>query len=110
MKERLVANCENCNGVYAERDKLVALVYHMAQMLGYKSGIGEHVLQPGEEWDPEWYSVVFIELPTGQVSWHIHVSEEDWFANDNMLQAYEPAWDGHTTEEKYRRVLAMVGH
>jgi len=96
------------NSVYAERDKLVALAYRLAQMLGYKAGIAEHKLSEGEKWNPEWHQVVFIDLPTGQVSWHIHSSEQDWFAQGNELRAYEKPWDEHTTEEKYRRVLEMA--
>lgn len=38
--------------------------------------------------EPEW-PVAYITLPQGQVSWHI--------------PAYPEEWDGHTTEEKYRR-------
>ncbi len=42
---------------------------------------------------PEW-PVIFFELPTGQVSWH-------------MAQHPIP-WDNHTTEEKYRRIEEFV--
>lgn len=41
--------------------------------------------------DPEW-CVAFIELPTGQVSWH--------------MPPHPNPWDGHTTEEKYARIRA----
>ncbi len=39
--------------------------------------------------EPEW-PVVFFELSTGQVSWHI--------------EQHRKEWDGHSTEEKYRRL------
>jgi hypothetical protein len=59
---------------------------------------------PGEEWEDEWRNVVFIDLPTGQVSWHIHDSELPIFED---LQYLPNNWDGHDTEEKYNRLDAL---
>lgn len=84
---------------YAERDKCLVLMALMAQRLGLKVGIGQHV---GEDWDDDWRNILFIDLPTGQVSWHIHDSETLWFY---FVGAYDGEWDGHTTDEKYRRVM-----
>lgn len=50
--------------------------------------------------DPDW-PVVFIELPTGQVSWHISLSDLDLFQHVNTG---DMVWDGHDTSEKYRRL------
>jgi hypothetical protein len=43
--------------------------------------------------EPEW-PVAYIELPTGQVSWH--------------LPQHPNTWDGHDTAEKYRRCRAFI--
>ena len=53
-------------------------------------------------WDDDWRWIVFIDLPTGQASWHINDSELDWFVH---LKRYpdQNTWDGHTTTEKYAR-------
>jgi len=51
--------------------------------------------------EDEWKNVVFIDLPTGQVSWHIHKDELVYFPG---LPTYKGVWDGHTVEEKYDRV------
>lgn len=96
---RLIAQKD---GAYAERDKCLVLIARMAQELGYKVGIGLHVDKPGEDWDADWRNILFIDLPAGQVSWHIHASEAQWFY---FVGAYGGVWDGHTTEEKYQRVL-----
>jgi hypothetical protein len=89
------------NAVYTERDKCVALIAAMAKALGYVVGRGEH---PADDttWDVEWRNIVYIDLPTGQVSFHIHDRELPWFEG---LASYGASWDGHTTEEKYARVL-----
>ena len=88
------------NAVYSERNKLIALVAKQAIALGHQAGL----LQDGDAAAP-WQHVVVIDLPSGQVSWHIHDNELYWFA---FLGAYEQAWDGHTTEQKYNRVLSAV--
>ncbi|WP_086853371.1 hypothetical protein [Amycolatopsis kentuckyensis] len=59
----------------------------MALQCGYTAGVR---LDPAE---PDW-PVVYIDLPTGQVSWH--------------MPAYSPAWDRHTTAEKYERIRAFI--
>lgn len=43
--------------------------------------------------DTEW-PVAFIELPTGQVSWHV--------------PQHDRPWDGHTTQEKYARIQRFL--
>lgn len=88
---------------YGERDRCVALIAKMAVALGYKAGIGRHP-ESDEKWERDWMNIIFIELPTGQVSWHIHDSELSFF---DGLPKYSEPWDGHTTEEKYQRVLAF---
>jgi hypothetical protein len=90
------------DAAYSERDKCLVLMALMAQRLGLRVGIGLHVDKPGEDWDPEWRNILFIDLPAGQVSWHIHESEAHWFY---FVGTYDGAWDGHTTDEKYKRVL-----
>lgn len=72
---------------YEMRAQLVWDTVSIAGKLGYKVGVR---LDPAE---PEW-PVVFIELPTGQVSWH--------------MQQYPTPWDGHTTEQKYERIRQFV--
>jgi len=72
---------------YDERYGLVLAAVACAYWQGFAAGIR---LDPAE---PEW-PVAYIELPTGQVSWH--------------LPQHAIAWDGHTTEEKFRRIRAFL--
>ena len=89
------------DAAYMERNSVVALMLRMALELGWKAGIGVHQDAPGVPWDPEWRTLVTVDLPTGQASWHVHDSERHLF---DGLPAYEGAWDGHDTSEKYRRL------
>lgn len=60
---------------------------HLAIQCGYKAGIRI------DKEDPEW-PVIFIELPTGQISYHV--------------EQHPFRWDNHTNEEKDARLLAYV--
>lgn len=90
------------DAAYAERNKCVALVARMAIAMGLAAGLGRHE-ESDQSWDDDWRNIVFINLPSGQVSWHIHDSDLPMF---EFLGQYDGQWDGHTTEEKYSRVLA----
>lgn len=90
------------NGAYSERTKTLSGMCSMAIALGYCVYIMPHV---GEEWDDDWRNIVVIEGPTGQMSWHIHDSEMELFKG--MPHVSENKWDGHDTEEKYRRVIGL---
>lgn len=87
------------DNAYSERNKLVCLLTKL-----FPSSIEDHVLKEGEPWDEEWRKVIFIDLPTGQCTWHIHRDELPMFAH---LTSQGRIWDGHTTEEKYKRIANM---
>lgn len=53
--------------------------------------------------EPDWYGYVYIELPTGQVSWHFDETQAHIFAH---LPPYQGEWDGHDKHETYRRLAA----
>ncbi len=72
---------------YDTRYHLVIGAISAALSSGYKAGFR---IDPS---DPEW-PVAYIELPTGQVSWH--------------MPQHPQSWDGHSTEEKYRRIREFV--
>lgn len=67
---------------YNKRNESILKLLYLATEIGYSAGIKI------DDQEPKW-PVVFVDLPTGQVSWHIN--------------EYPYAWDGHTTKEKYIR-------
>lgn len=89
--------------VYEERNRCVALLAGMALALGYPAGLAKTAI-PG--WGAAWHNCVYIDLPTGQVSWHYHDREAHLFSH---LPRYSGLWDGHDTSEKYRRVALASG-
>lgn len=74
---------------YPARYGLVLRALGLAHALGYPCGIG---------WDDKpdalagYRAVVYIDLPTGQTSWH--------------MPEYSGSYDGHSTAEKYARCRA----
>lgn len=71
--------------IYEARNREIIRAVHWALVTGYQAGFR---FDPAEPERP----VAFIELPTGQVSWH--------------LAQHPVAWDGHTTEQKHERIAA----
>ncbi len=88
------------NGAYAERNKMVAALSKL-----FPSWLEDH---PATDtaWESDWRTIVFINLPTGQASWHLHDSEVPAFSHLSRLCGN--SWDGHTTEQKYERLGALV--
>lgn len=94
--ERVREAVEQKDAAYLERNQVVA-----ALAAAYPSGIAKTAI---EGWDEAWHGCVYIDLPTGQASWHYHESQAHLFAH---LPPYTKPWDGHTTEEKYARLAAL---
>lgn len=87
------------DAAYTERDRLVCALSKV-----FPSHLSRHP-DSDESWDDDWRWIVFVNLPTGQASWHIHDSERPWFEHLAVVEGNP--WDGHTTEEKYQRVDAL---
>ena len=84
------------NAAYHERNLLVA---HLSAL--FPSSLERHP-ETDTDWEDDWRWVVYIALPTGQVSWHIHDSELAEF--DHLPRFDGREWDGHTTKQKYERL------
>lgn len=83
------------NGIddaYFDRSQAVQLLARMAHALGYRVGLRR---DPEE---PDW-PVLFIELASGQVSWHLKADEVvgEW-------PVFPEEWDGHDLAEKRARM------
>lgn len=86
------------DGAYTERNALVCALSKL-----FPSWLEQH--PEGDEWDDDWRTIVFIDGPTRQLSWHLHDSDVAAF---NHLEARDThSWDGHTTEAKYERLAAV---
>jgi hypothetical protein len=99
-KELMYEKCLTLSGkdfAYMERDILVSLLSKL-----YPSHLTRHPVD--ESWEDDWRTIVCIHSPTGQLTWHIHDSEMGFFTH---LEMQENHWDGHSTAEKYKRVLSI---
>lgn len=83
--------------VYEDRNVLVLLCAKLAAMAGLPVGVRSDAQAPG-------WPVVFIELPSGQVSWHIPADA----AKRLKLDTHSKEWDGHTTQEKRDRCRTFL--
>jgi hypothetical protein len=87
------------DGAYHERDMLVAALSKL---------FPSHLLiHPAADtsWEEGWRTIVCVHLPSGQAAWHILDSERELVAHLEGVDMPEcGGWDGHTTDEKYRRL------
>lgn len=84
------------DAAYYERNQVVAALAKC-----FPSGKARTAI---DGWSEDWHGCVYIDLPTGQVSWHYHDSQSHLF---DSIPHYLSAWDGHDTVEKYRRLAAL---
>lgn len=84
---QLLAEIEASDADYQTRYGLVWRAAGAAAKAGLSVGAR---LDPSE---PDW-PVIYIELPDGQVSWH--------------MPKHDREWDGHTTDTKYERCHAYA--
>lgn len=90
-----MASPTELDSVYRERATLVALLARLWPSV---------CTAP----DDQGFSVVYVETPAGQLSWHIAPADLDLF--EQVARTGLPAgfiWDGHSTTEKYRRVARL---
>lgn len=106
---------QKADAAYKERNQLVRVLTKI-----FPAYLSRHD-EEDTQWDPEWKWIVYVKIPVmvsgpmipgntsrivwKQVSWHIHNSEKYLF---NHLEIKKNNWDGHTTEEKYRRLKAIA--
>jgi hypothetical protein len=84
------------NAAYRERNQVVAALAKC-----FPSGLKKTAISG---WDSAWHNCVYIDLPTGQASWHFHDDDAELFAG---LPPYIGEWDGHSTPEKYERLAKL---
>jgi hypothetical protein len=99
LEEKVRVESDKKDAAYSERDQLVCALSKL-----FPASLERH---PDEDvtWEDDWRWIVFIDLPTGQATWHIHDSEVPMFKHLQRLQGRK--WDGHTTTEKYQRLRAI---
>lgn len=106
------------DNAYWERNQLVVALSKI-----YPSWLELHPLED-KDWEKDWRHIVFIEIPVRedvygdarniqryrvvkrQLSWHIHDSEVKYFQHLELRKGN--SWDGHTTEEKYKRLESLT--
>lgn len=86
---------DEIRALYTERAKCVIGIARAAKALLLTVGFATDASEP--EWP-----VLYIDLPTGQVSWHLSRSDRE-LALD--IGEYPGTYDGHSTELKYKRLM-----
>ena len=79
---------------YLDRNLAVQIFAVMARHIGYNVGVKNR----NDEWP-----ILYVDLPTGQVSWHIPKEEIAAYFPD-----YSDEWDGHNVNEKRNRLMRFL--
>lgn len=82
---------------YAERAHLVAALACL-----FPSGIRRTSI---EGWKPAWHGCVYIDLPSGQISYHYHDSQAHLF---EMFPPYEKPYDNHDKQIVHHRLAELA--
>ena len=85
-------HAEELNAAYRERAHLIAALAAI-----YPAEFRENPDEDYEDWP-----IIYVQLPTGQASWHISPRDTDLFSGVKF--GTDAEWDGHTTEAKYERI------
>ena len=83
--------------VYRDRTQALMALGRLAAACGFEVGVRPRIT------DPQWV-LLFIELPTGQVSWLLPRRSVDLDA----WPAYDKPWDEHTPDEQRLRLGAFI--
>ena len=111
MSKKIDQLIKDKNNAYWERNQLVVVLSKL-----FPSYLTKHP-ETDQNWDSDWRTIVVINIPVQiydvcgkelrgvtefyQFTWHIHDSEVALF---DHLNYQDNKWDGHTTEEKYKRL------
>ena len=85
---------DSLNEAYFDRNQAAMLAAVLAFEVGYPAGWVENAD------DPDW-PILMLELPTGQVSWHIPKEE---IVEMGLGEPWAACWDGHDLTEKRKRI------
>jgi len=83
--------------LYGDRNQAVVLAARFARELGHNVGVGE---------DEQGQPVLYIDLPTGQVSWHLKHERIQRILC--MFPRYKGQWDGHTRLKRWKRICGYL--
>jgi hypothetical protein len=79
---------DKINEVYTQRMLVVCMFAKAMGALGYSYGTG---LDDNTSWDISWRTVVYVDTPDGQVSWHVAPDDKHIFED---FPEYTGVWDG----------------
>jgi hypothetical protein len=86
--------------VHEERNRLIALISVI-----YPASLERHFPE-NDDWPDDWRWVVIIDLPGGQVSWHI--PDKELYLFDHLKRKQGRVWDWHNDREKFERIINTI--
>lgn len=88
VSTKMAEQCETINRAYTQRAIAAVALAHTVLAQGGSAGIG---LDSNEDKDSNWRTVLYVDTPAGQLSWHIAPADKHMLEG---LPQYTKAWDG----------------
>lgn len=82
-----------------------------AHLLGFLAAVTPGaVIAPALDVDEPGWQIAYLTIGGRQASWHISPRDAELFAHVEHVPVDDPRarWDGHTTEQKYERIVAYA--
>ncbi len=82
------------------------------QLVAWLAQLYSAVIAPAPDVSEPGWQIIYLSTGEGQLSWHIAPADDELFpASIPRVNADDPraVWDGHTTQQKYNRIQALVG-
>lgn len=100
---------DNVRGAPAELNEAYR---ERANLLAWLAAIHPSVVAPATDVDEPGWHLLYLRTSTGgwQLTWHIHPRDHELCKRVEHVPADDPRaqWDGHTTDQKYRRIRSHV--
>lgn len=99
--EMIIAQKDNA---YTERNKCIAALANLIRDIAlpnFRVFVTNHP-EEDESWDNDWRTILVIQKGDLQMTWHFHDSDKHLL---KRLPVMSYIWDGHSTDEKYNRLL-----
>jgi hypothetical protein len=100
MAEEAFESNGTAEAAYRDRSLVAQLCAKLAEQAGFNVSL--------DVTDPQW-PILFIDFLDGQISYHLALNDLAHWTSE-LPRAPIGHWDGHSVEEKQRRICRMLNH
>lgn len=101
--------CHHCQEITMKLEaQLTAAYRERAHLVAFLTVLYPSVIITDGDPDAPGWALVYVDSPTGQLSWHLSGDDLDLFPHVQRVETSAVTWDNHTTDEKYARIRQLT--